>query len=245
MRQPPPNWGLNPLTAALDEARENQYATFHNKPIVRDVVAIDRTLWGLLVGHIDPRPMMPMNFLLRAHSSFRAAASCAMSGQVYETTVLQRAALESAAYGLFVGDDNERGARWLNRNTSNSAKERVRTEFGFGNLRRYFESKHPGVAEAFDTIYEMLIDFGAHPNEGGFSINTSLRKEGDLSIMDTIYLHEDGMPLDFGLRNLVHVGLWIIMTFRELYLLPTPKEISPQQLMRWLADTSRPPCPWP
>ena len=217
MQRAPNGWGLNSLTAAFDAARENQFATFHNKPIAIDIVAIDRILWGLLEGHVDIRPMLPLNFFLRAHSCFRAAAACAFAGQVYEATVLQRATLEAAAYGLFIGDDVERGKLWFSRGDSKQAKENVRTEFGYGNLKRYFETHHATVAPAFVSLYETLIDFGAHPNEAGFSINQKLRRENRQKVFDTVYLHDDGLPLDFGLKNLGRVGLWTILAFRELY----------------------------
>lgn len=141
-----------------------------------------------------------------------------MAGQVYEATVLQRAVLEAAAYGLYIGDNLERGELWLRRSDSKSAKDRVRDAFSFGSLRRDFKSRHPGLEPAFSSLYDALVDFGAHPNEEGFSISTNIRKvEGGRSI-DTVYLHDDDGPaLDFGMKNTARVGLWIILVFRAIY----------------------------
>lgn len=221
MNTAPPGWGLNSLTASFDNARDNQYATFHIKPMANvDLTATDKVLRKLVDGQVDPSPLMPMQFFLRCHSCFRAASACAMAGQVYEATVLLRSTLESAAYGLYIGKDDERGVRWLKRMDSKSAKERVREEFGLGNLRRHFEKHHPEVAQPFATLYDVLVDFGGHPNEPGFSISTTIREEKGHRLVDTVYLHGDGFPLDFGLKNTVRVGLWGVLAFREIYGLP-------------------------
>jgi hypothetical protein len=199
-------------------ARENQFATFHNKASAKvDLVSIDKVLRKLVDGHLDPVPLMPMQFFLRSHSCFRAAAECAMSGQIYEATVLMRATLESAAYGLHVGSDEARAKLWFSRGDSKSAGERVRSDFSYGNLKRHFEADYPALASVFVYLYETLIDFGAHPNEAGFSISTAIRREGDKRLFDTIYLHDDNLALDFGLKNTARVAVWVALAYREVY----------------------------
>ena len=93
----------------------------------------------------------------------------------------------------------------------------MRSEFGFGNLRRYFEQVHPIMAPAFISLYEVSIDFGAHPYEAGFSISTSIREENGQRFIDTVYLHEDGLPPDFARKNVARVGLWTAMAFSLIY----------------------------
>ena len=150
----PRGWGLNSLTDSFNSMRTNQYATFDRKDASLDLVAIDRVLFELLEGNVDIRPMFPMNFLLRAHSCFRAACGCAMAGQVYEATVLQRAVLEAAAYGLYIDDDVDRATGWLRREESATSKDRVRKEFGFGSLHRDFKGRHPEMAAFFAMLYK-------------------------------------------------------------------------------------------
>lgn len=215
---PPSGWGLNSFTAAFDAARENQYATFHNKaPAKDDLVQIDWLLWRLLEGKIDPTPLQPMNFFLRSHSCFRAASACAMAGQVYEAVVLQRATLEAAAYGLHIGPNEQRTQLWFSRGNSAAAAERVRKEFSFGSLKRHFRQDFPDIASAFVSLYETLIDFGAHSNEPGLSISTNIRQEEGKRMFDTVYLHGDGLPLDFGLKNAARVGLWTMLAYQKVY----------------------------
>lgn len=214
----PLGWGLNSLTDSFNSVRVNQYATFDRKDASLHLVTIDRVLFELLEGNVDISPMFPMNFLLRAHSCFRAACACAMAGQTYEATVLQRAVLETAAYGLYIGDDIDRATTWLKREESSASKDRVRKEFGFGSLNRDFKGRHAEMAASFESLYNRLVDFGAHPNEAGFSISTDIRQGVGQKIIDTVYLHDDeGVALDFGLKNTAQVGLWVVLVFKAVY----------------------------
>lgn len=76
----PPGWGNDPLTRYLDDARGNQFATFANKRSeVIDLIAIDGMFRMLLEGAVNPRPFVPMGFLLRAHSTY-LSAGCSDGG---------------------------------------------------------------------------------------------------------------------------------------------------------------------
>ncbi len=161
--------------------------------------------------------MFPMQFMLRSHSTFLAAGLCAMAGQAYESTVLQRSCLETAAYGLFIGCDHERAKTWLGRHDSKEATADVRNAFSFGKIKRHLEKAHADIAPQFEMLYESTIDFGAHPNERGFSSNIKVRREKERRVFDTIYLHEDGPQLDFALKGAGQVGLWSLLAFQKLY----------------------------
>lgn len=90
--------------------------------------------------------------------------------------------------------------------------------FGFGSLKRDFQARHPDLATSFAELYEALVDFGGHPNEAGFLISTSIRQVDGTKNIDTVFLHDDdGMALDFGLKNTARVGLWTILVFRSIY----------------------------
>lgn len=132
--------------------------------------------------------------------------------------MLQRAVLEAAAYGLYIGDDIDRGIMWLRRDDSGTSRDKVRKAFGFGSLKHDFETRHPDLVKAFVELYDTLVDFGGHPNEAGFSISTNIREGAGEKIIDTVYLHDDsGIALNFGIKNTARVGLWIILVFRSIY----------------------------
>lgn len=205
---PPPGWAQDTLSFYLEELRGNQWATFHNKrPEVRDLIAIDNLFVRLLVGVKDPKPMMPATFLPRAHSAYRAAISMVLGGQLYEAQAILRLCLEHASYGFFIGGDQARWTRWMKRNDSATAKDKVRKEFSPGAILHTLKQTDAGIAGNFEKLYERLIDFGAHPNEAGFSMSTLLSRNGNETHISSVYLHGDGAPLDFALKTTAQVGL--------------------------------------
>lgn len=214
----PPGWGKDTLSAYLEEFRGNQFATFYNKrQEVADLIALDGLFEKLLNGARDPDPQMPMTFLLRAHAAFRAAVSSVMGGQLYEAQALLRLSLEHASYGFFIGGDQARWTRWMKRNDDEKSKKAVREEFTSGSIRRAVKKADAKIGGHFETLYERLIDFGAHPNEQGFSMSTKLRKESGETHILSIYLHDEGVPLDFALKTTAQVAICVLHIAYLLY----------------------------
>lgn len=224
---PPPGWAQDTLTSYLDEFRGNQWATFHNKrQEAADLIALDGLFEKLLKAAKDPMPMMPMTFLLRAHSAYRAAVSMVMSGQLYEAQAMLRLSLEHASYGFFIGGDTERWKRWMKRNDDDKSRKAVREEFTAGAIRRAIKKADAKIGGHFEYLYERLIDFGAHPNEQGFSMSTKLRREPGETHILSIYLHDDGIPLDFALKTTAQVAICVLQIAYLIY----PSRMELQQI---------------
>ncbi len=219
---PPPGWAQDTLSSYMEEFRGNQWATFHNKREVADLIALDSLFEKLLKGAKDPKPMMPMTFLLRAHSAYRAAVSMVMGGQLYEAQAMLRLSLEHASYGFFIGDDQARWTRWMNRNDDEKSKEIVRKEFTHGAIKRALKAANAKIGGHFETLYERLIDFGAHPNEQGFSMSTKMQRSQNETHILSVYLHDDGVPLDFALKTTVQVAICVLQIAYLIY--PTRME---------------------
>ncbi|MBY5318208.1 hypothetical protein [Rhizobium leguminosarum] len=214
----PPGWGKDTLSAYLEEFRGNQFATFHNKrPGVADLVALDGLFERLLKGAKNPVPQMPMTFLLRAHAAYRAATGLVMGGQLYEAQPLLRLALEHASYGFFIGADQARWTRWMKRTEDEKSRKAVREEFTAGAIKRALKKTDAKIGGHFEYLYERLIDFGAHPNEQGFSMSTTLRREPGETHILSIYLHDDGIPLDFALKNTAQVAICVLQIAYLIY----------------------------
>ncbi|PDT81804.1 hypothetical protein [Sinorhizobium sp. BJ1] len=218
-KPPPPGWGADPLTAYLEEYRANQFATFVGKPAeVADLIALDNMFKRLLDRAVNPKPMIPMTFLLRAHSAYRSAAGAVMAGQLYEAQALLRLCLEHASYGHYIGGDAVLWERWMRRNESDKNREAVRKEFSANKVKRHLQAASAKVGTAYETLYERLIDFGAHPNEQGFSMSSAIGRQpnGDVH-WDTLYLHGDGMPLNLALKTAAQVGICVLRIGQILY----------------------------
>ncbi|WP_449414468.1 hypothetical protein [Ochrobactrum teleogrylli] len=218
MKPSPNNWGKDKLTSYLEDYRDNQFATFANKQAaVSDLIRIDGLFPKLLEGAINPRPFVPMNFMLRAHAAYRAATGAVMAGQLYESQALLRLCLEHSAYGFYIGADTKRWERWMNRTDSPAAKQAVRDEFTHNKIKKHIKAKSQKLGEQFEKLYDQLIDFGAHPNEQGFSLSSTLQRDADKIHMNTIYLHGDGLALDLGLKMVGRVGLWALHIMQLIY----------------------------
>ncbi|WP_327211858.1 hypothetical protein U8Q06_12550 [Rhizobium beringeri] len=214
----PEGWGDDSLTAYLEDFRNNQFATFVGREAeVADLIAIDGMVKKLVYGAKDPSPFVPMTFLLRAHSAFRSASGAIMAGQLYEAQAVLRLCLEHSAYGHYIGGDNAMWERWMRRNDSDANRAAVRQEFTSNKVKTKLQNADPKIATAYETLYEQLIDFGAHPNERGFSMSSSIRREnGDVHI-EAVYLHEDGLALRSALRTTAQVGICILRIGEILY----------------------------
>lgn len=220
MKQASPEcWGSDTLTEYLEAYRANQFATFANKrPTMADLIKIDAIFNRFLNGAINPRPSYPMGFMFRAHSAFRAGIGAVMGGQLVESHALLRLCLEHAAYGFYIGADANRMERWLRRGDSDDNRRSVRKEFHNDKIRAYIGDASWVMREHFDHHYNRLIEFGAHPNEIGYSLNTTLQKNdvGDVTVI-TVYLQTDGMQLDNGLKIAGQIGLWVLHLMQLIY----------------------------
>ena len=216
-KHPPPGWGSDHLTRYLDTYRNNQFATFHNHPTVKRIIRLDDMFFRVLDKPINPRPMLPITFMLRSHSAWRVAAGSAMAGQVYETNATLRASIEISAYGVYIGDDVDRFRLWMERHDTVGGKDKVRDEFRPRKIKRHLESLSRPLAADYEVLYEEMIDQAAHPNERGFSFSTKIKQGEDRREVEQVYLHEKGLQLDLALKNVVRVGMWTLHLFRLVY----------------------------
>lgn len=101
MNAKPPGWSSDELTAFIEAAHRNQYATFFQKrAAVRMLVAIDAEFAKATKSWVNPASEISAMLFVRCHGAFRSAAGLAMAGQAPETYVQCRAMLEYAAYAV-------------------------------------------------------------------------------------------------------------------------------------------------
>ncbi len=214
----PEGWGGDSLSDYLENFRNNQFATFANmREEYADLAALDGIFLKLLFGAKDPSPFIPMMFLLRAHSAWRSGCGAALSGQIFELHALLRLALEHTGYGFYIGGDQERWKRWMARGDSEEAKKAVRTEFTTAKVKNHLVAADPVIGGIYDTLYERMIEYGAHPNEVGFSTNSNIRREQGEIHIEAIYLQAHGVPLKLGIKTTAQVGICILRIAHLLY----------------------------
>ncbi|MBO6883053.1 MAG: hypothetical protein JJ869_05655 [Marivita sp.] len=110
----------------------------------------------------------------------------------------------------------------MDRHDNEEARKKVRNTFSITKIQKQICSKTPELGEIFTLLYERSIDYGAHPNERGASLSTEIKHLDDGGVeFGTIYLHADGMQLDFAVRSAAQVGLWVLRIAQEIYPLRT------------------------
>ena len=213
----PPKWSEDKLTNFLDDWRSNHYATFANKPEIKRLIAIDGCFFKVLDKSVNPKPWFPFHFIHASHSAFRAACGLVMAGQLQEVNALLRLSLENAAYGFYVSTDQQLAELWVKREDSKDTRKEFKKKFQHVVIREAISKHAPKLAKIFEDLYERTIDNGAHPNIGGFSLNTELEKiPGALNFLK-IYLHGDGLPLDFAIKCCAQVGICCLSIFQIVY----------------------------
>lgn len=116
-------------------------------------------------------------FFIRAYSAWRVAVRLWASGALPETFTVLRNALENTAQGcrLRLADTNL-FERWINRHAAQNAH---RNEFTF---RRALPSLDPNFSRVLETLHDLCIDRGAHPNPRGTLTGVGSSDEGDLIV---------------------------------------------------------------
>ncbi len=171
-------------------------------------------------GPGDSLRMVPRFFLVRAYSSWLAAARLALSGQVVDASMPLRGAIEASWYALHIHEDPaptslQRLKAWADP-TEKGAKRR-RAEFSTGNVRKTHETRDPEVASIFWRLYQETIEAGAHPNpEGILGVLTEEDTGGETKLTLQV-VTTDPRLIVAALKHVVDIGIGVLKTFRLIF----------------------------
>jgi hypothetical protein len=220
----PPGWNQSRLGPFLELMWSNAVATFANFGEARRVKDIDA-----LLGHFVENASrvknkaavsvgLPLLLAIRTHSAFRAGASLAYGGAVPESMAALRLCLETAGYAAMMQGNESLSMIWLNRGDDDQAKMAARNAFRHSDVRSALEQRDKPIAGIYQSLYEYLIDGGAHPNERGFieSLQVERLEDGGARLTQ-IYLQDDPDILARGLRAAGKIGVCALMIFELMY----------------------------
>lgn len=223
----PPGWGTDSLTAFLEDSYLQQLATFaHMNDEFQALIRVDN--WFVRVRGDSPRlPSTPPTILLvRSHSAYIAACESAAAGRVVEAFVQNRVCLECAAYSLHIHKNPKSGATWLERVThpeatvaeKKMAGNAVRKEFAVKKIRSTIRNvKEVGrwLEKNFVGLYELAIEFGAHPNPQ--SAMSSLVPLEDNTGIRLITRHCGDTAHKFALASTAESGICALQVLQEAF----------------------------
>jgi hypothetical protein len=153
---------------------------------------------------------------MRSHGRFLGATSLALSGLVAEAYTLLNRSLMAALQGVFVAADPERQQLWINRNNDDAARERMRTEFKAGNLRRHFRQTDASTAMICETLLRRTSDHSDHPN----TYADPFRKPGVARPRFDVtaeYFVPSGEVQRYCLRTAAQVGICVLSMFFHVF----------------------------
>ena len=143
-----------------------------------------------------------------------------MAGQVHDAQALLRVCLEQGGYALYIGEDQERGKRWMGRHDTRtrSQQDKWKDEFTHGKVTRHITAWDADLGRVYTTLYDQTIDYGGHPNERGTTVNMTMEEiEDGWRRFNTVYLHGDGLFLDFALKTTAQVGICALRLAKVIY----------------------------
>lgn len=205
----PATWGRDRLTAYLATAYQNRLATYANKEkSVARLIAIDDYFADASEGWINPQSRICALLFMRTHGAYRAACEAAMAGQAVETFVLIRALLETAGYAVHIHLHPELEESWLRRHDPDPAVAKTaKDKFLVKLVRESIASGDRTAALRFHWLYNLSIDFGAHPNERSITGNMKRTKLAHETRYEHVLMHCDGLELDHALLSIARGGI--------------------------------------
>jgi hypothetical protein len=170
LKCPPPGWGLNSLSSFFDVAQDNRFATFVLlNSEYRDLAELDRLFVKFLSGLTFQNNLVDVGLAHHAHGSYRAAAASACAGHLFGVCPLLRLGLEYALYAHETKRNAASRVDFLRRHDTDDHRRASRKTFGADRIIKSVQIQEEGETLSLAKIYELLIDFGAHPNERAFS----------------------------------------------------------------------------
>jgi hypothetical protein len=215
----PPKWAEDSLSDFIQASFQNALATFvHKKHAFNLLLDVDGVFKGIS-GNLDytKTPLEPA-LLHRSHSAFLASCRLAMSGQATETFPQLRSCLEYALYALHINENPPLAEIWLRRHESNSSLKEVKRNFRHVDVMKTLVTRDAALHDILFELYERTIDFGGHPNERAVLSSTSMRDEGESTVIRNQYLHSgDSSALDHALHTSAQIGLGSLIVFQLIY----------------------------
>lgn len=194
MRDVPERWGKSELTRFLEWMEANCLATFAGRPKWFEALErIDTTLVTNspnMFHEVKGTHVTSARLYMRAFGAYRAAARLAVSGQLYETSVLRRSIIEHAVYAWACGHSLPHRDAWIARANGEPERKAARKAFQWSGLLELLATVDQKLAQEIGGHYDNSIDFGAHPNVEGVNLSSQVvRSEEEGTTLNTIYAH--------------------------------------------------------
>lgn len=219
--QAPPGWGADSLTDFIKLSTENAWATYMQPETralferARDIDAAFEKAIELMTGW-NPQVVEAL-MLVNACCAFRSAVQLAMEAKSCETYALIRSCLEYALVGTYMHKHPGLVEVWMKRGESPGNREAVRKAFKTNAMLTNLKGMNNAVAERVSNLYELSIDYGAHPNEQGFFGRLTMDKQDNGYVHFQVVMSGNTKLVPLILENAAQSGIIALEAFRLIY----------------------------
>lgn len=193
-RPVPVNWGKCELTRFLEQLEVQTLASFASLPDWFGIlIRIDQSVTeraSTFFHEIDQPRRVSVKLFMRCFATYRAAVRLAVSGQMFEATILMRSLLESAVYAWVCSTSETHRKAWEERSCGDAERKLSRKLFAWVDLLKLLETTNKNLAERISDEYDLLIDHGAHPNVDGLTLSSDIKQlANDKYEIITVFAH--------------------------------------------------------
>jgi hypothetical protein len=139
-----------------------------------------------------------------------------MSGQFAESYSLIRGCLECSAYALHIHTNKNLEDMWLNRNMDEASKKACRKAFKITPIKQTLSSYEPRLEEIWSTLYELTIDFGAHPNQASILSTSKIENQKDSISLQNNVISSSDLNIDLSLKTVYEAGICALLIFEKI-----------------------------
>jgi len=228
------------LHQLLASAQENKKATIQRLPLWYTLLDVLNKYFAECrdFGTIPPGKTIAFELIQQAYSYWFSGLELVLSGLLAPAYAEMRALLESSLYAFYCRSDVDRQMAWTERDRSEDDRSKSRSEFG--SMKKMMEElcdSHVFPTNYVDlrSLYDHLIDMGAHPNVAGALQNMTT----DGRELYTKLFNCGGGDMRAALIMQADVGYLATVVSRFLLELPA----LPAEFPRWILSLQQLPLP--
>jgi hypothetical protein len=213
----PYHFGSDPITTYIKVAINNIYSTYIKKSDAFSNLKLVEKQFSYITKNISSPNDIYLGLLLtRTHGYFLSSTQLAMAGQVTESYSLIRGCLECSAYALHIHTNKNLEDVWLNRNMEEASKRACRKAFQITSIKQTLSSYEPRLEEIWSTLYELTIDFGAHPNQASILSTSKIDNQEDSIHLQNRVISSSDLNIDLSLKTVYEAGICALLIFEKI-----------------------------
>ena len=217
----PEGWGGDPLSEHIAAAYNNAQVLFAQCPpqfgLTRDVDAVYRGVAEHATELSETEAWLAPLLLHGSHASYLASIQLALAGQLPQSFMVQRGALEYALYGFYLASDEDRQTTWLNRHKSDEHRKAVKQEFRPSRFLELITEADPKLGAKSRELYDFAIDLGAHPNSRGVIQILTEERDGNIRRFGADYFAHEPPFFENCLMTAIGIGITSMRIFGLLW----------------------------